>query len=387
MKTEKKLIVVLGVHRSGTSTVARSLVTMGVELGDNLMPGVERDNQKGFWEDLDLYALNEEILDAIGLTWFSASVIKSSDLDILRKKGFYEKAEELLKKKTDKAKVFGIKDPRISKLLLFWKEIFERVGLEVGYVLAIRNPMSVARSLYERDGITLSMGYYLFLTHIIPSVRLTENCTRTIIDYDYLLDRPEKELLRVSESIGLSLCKQKSSEFISNFVDFDLRHTRFGSDDLNLDRGCLQLIKDIYQSLLAITYGHHADSNSLRTKAISWYSDFEALESLFQDQNARTDELERTIADHGIELAYRLKVIEETDQARKDQHARADQLERIVADQAIELAYRLKVIEETDQARKDQHARADKLESILINQVGNIRDSLAQDASQAIKGA
>ena len=66
MATER-LIVVLGMHRSGTSTIARALQTMGVSLGDKLMPAADGDNPKGFFEDTDIYALNVEMLHALQL--------------------------------------------------------------------------------------------------------------------------------------------------------------------------------------------------------------------------------------------------------------------------------------------------------------------------------
>src|SRR5882724_9597278 len=58
----QRLIVVLGMHRSGTSAMTRALQAMGVELGSRLMPPVEGENDKGFWEDLELNALNIEVL-------------------------------------------------------------------------------------------------------------------------------------------------------------------------------------------------------------------------------------------------------------------------------------------------------------------------------------
>src|SRR5665647_3705297 len=61
----QKLIVVLGMHRSGTSAVTRGLQVMGVGLGDRLMPGLEGNNAKGFWEDIDLNALNIEMMSSI----------------------------------------------------------------------------------------------------------------------------------------------------------------------------------------------------------------------------------------------------------------------------------------------------------------------------------
>ena len=49
--THRKIIVVLGMHRSGTSTVTRGLRVPGASLGENLMPPAVDNNEKGFFED------------------------------------------------------------------------------------------------------------------------------------------------------------------------------------------------------------------------------------------------------------------------------------------------------------------------------------------------
>ena len=64
----QRLIVVLGMHRSGTSAMTRGLQVMGVDLGDRMMPPVAGNNAKGFWEDIDLNALNIEMLQAFTLS-------------------------------------------------------------------------------------------------------------------------------------------------------------------------------------------------------------------------------------------------------------------------------------------------------------------------------
>ena len=57
-----KLIVVLGMHRSGTSAISAGMQVLGVEFGDRLLPPVKGDNDKGYWEDIDLCALNVKCL-------------------------------------------------------------------------------------------------------------------------------------------------------------------------------------------------------------------------------------------------------------------------------------------------------------------------------------
>lgn len=61
-----QLIVVLGMHRSGTSAITRGLQVLGVELGDQLMPGAVGDNEKGYWEDSDPNAWKIELLQTLG---------------------------------------------------------------------------------------------------------------------------------------------------------------------------------------------------------------------------------------------------------------------------------------------------------------------------------
>ena len=48
----KRLIVVLGMHRSGTSAITRALNVLDVDLGDRLLPPVDGDNAKGYFVDL-----------------------------------------------------------------------------------------------------------------------------------------------------------------------------------------------------------------------------------------------------------------------------------------------------------------------------------------------
>ena len=61
-------VLVLGMHRSGTSSVAGALIRLGGAAPLNLEPP-QRDNPTGFWESSVLMALNDEILAAGGSYW------------------------------------------------------------------------------------------------------------------------------------------------------------------------------------------------------------------------------------------------------------------------------------------------------------------------------
>lgn len=90
---KKKLIVVLGMHRSGTSLLTRSLKVMNVYLGDNLMPAVKGVNDKGFWEDMDVFHLNEQILSILSNSWHYLLPISSDDVEKLNQHFFNRRYE------------------------------------------------------------------------------------------------------------------------------------------------------------------------------------------------------------------------------------------------------------------------------------------------------
>ena len=117
-----KIIVILGVHRSGTSLLTRSLRCFNFNYGEKLHPS-GTDNPKGFFEDVDIIELNEKILAEINFSWDSPQLLDDAKLEIIRKK-FSTKAKKLILEKINKG-ITCFKDPRITKLIDFWVEIFE----------------------------------------------------------------------------------------------------------------------------------------------------------------------------------------------------------------------------------------------------------------------
>ncbi|MEZ7943527.1 MAG: hypothetical protein QMC20_06265, partial [Halioglobus sp.] len=87
-ESNDRLIVVLGMHRSGTSAITRALKVLGVDLGGRLLlaaDGDDGDNETGFWEDIDFNGLNIELLRVIDKDWFYTSPVTQIDLEILNK--------------------------------------------------------------------------------------------------------------------------------------------------------------------------------------------------------------------------------------------------------------------------------------------------------------
>src|SRR6185312_12242151 len=64
-----RAILVLGMHRSGTSAVTRVLNLLGADLGSRLVAPAA-DNPAGFWEHADAVKINDDLLQALGRTWY-----------------------------------------------------------------------------------------------------------------------------------------------------------------------------------------------------------------------------------------------------------------------------------------------------------------------------
>ncbi|HTZ08801.1 MAG TPA: hypothetical protein VMB72_07005, partial [Acidimicrobiales bacterium] len=62
-------VVVLGMHRSGTSAVTRILNLLGADVGERDDLLTDYDNPAGHWESRALVAANDRILAAWGRSW------------------------------------------------------------------------------------------------------------------------------------------------------------------------------------------------------------------------------------------------------------------------------------------------------------------------------
>ena len=233
-----RVIVVLGMHRGGTSAVTRSLKLLQVGLSKELLPASE-DNPTGFWEDRHCLAINEELLDhfhsaydRLGL----AADFRESDSAVSSLK--IRAAEHIHHRLAESGGLWGFKDPRTCRLLSFWREAIEVSGAAPSYVIVVRHPMSVASSLNKRNSIPEEKSYLLWLQHMLPSVLETMGSRRVVVDYDLLVENPRQQVGRIGSILGLEVSRDESAleEYASGFLKSELRHTEFSMSHLALDR-------------------------------------------------------------------------------------------------------------------------------------------------------
>jgi len=88
-------IVVLGMHRSGTSAVTRVLNLMGCWAGpEDAFAPADAANPTGYWEHRDVWTLDEAVLRALGSSWCQTHGFDLAHLDAAARARFAERARD-----------------------------------------------------------------------------------------------------------------------------------------------------------------------------------------------------------------------------------------------------------------------------------------------------
>ena len=222
------LVLVLGMHRSGTSALTRGLRVLGVDLGENAVKALPC-NPKGFFEDEDIVTCDMALLSEGGLTWKS---VPPPDADLLRRLAEGEwgaQAATLLAQKAQGAlergrRLYALKDPRMTRVLPFWRAAARAAGLPVAATLCLRHPASVAGSLAARDGMDARTACALWTAYTVDAVRHTQGMPRICVSYDLLLSEPRRQMQRLGHFLEVKVDETELSAFAEGFLDNALRH-------------------------------------------------------------------------------------------------------------------------------------------------------------------
>ena len=222
----KQVLVVIGMHRSGTSASTGALRCVGVQLGKKLYSGHSDVNAKGYFEHSDIADTNDEVLLRLGSAWD----------DVLIKEGEWWKREELIpfadkirrfiRRDFSNSLLWAIKDPRVCRLLPWWLDIFAAEGISPYFLFVVRSPDDVHLSLQRRDGFTQEKSFMLWLLHYLEAEAGSRGCPRAFTSFDHFLEDPQGELRRAEKQLGLCfpVTVEAASDCLDAFLSKDLRH-------------------------------------------------------------------------------------------------------------------------------------------------------------------
>jgi hypothetical protein len=218
-------VVVLGMHRSGTSALTGLLQRMGLWAGEEEdFPLADGHNQTGYWEHRGVWSVDEAILQTLGASWAEVADLDLSRLEKGVRARLRERAREIVRD-LDGHGSWVIKDPRLCLLFPFWREILENPFC----ILIYREPLPVARSLAARDEFPIPYGIALWEKYTLEALASTRGLPRILISHRELLADPVATLRRLHQHLveqrpELASLQVPTTEEIHAVLDLDLVH-------------------------------------------------------------------------------------------------------------------------------------------------------------------
>jgi glycosyltransferase involved in cell wall biosynthesis len=231
--TKPTCILVLGMHRSGTSALTRCLNLVGMDLGSHLLSPAKM-NAKGFWEHGDAVRINDQLLEALGLYWYDLSPLPEGWLASAAADKARDEIRMIVKRDFDNVPLWGIKDPRLCRLAPLWIEVLLEMGIRVVSVFMIRSPMEVAESLSRFPDyrliapLSVPHGVLLWAQDLAESVIAAHSIPRVMVDYEHLLSEPVAVVSKIGHELGLvwPISPAQRAEAIVTFLDVGMRTHR-----------------------------------------------------------------------------------------------------------------------------------------------------------------
>lgn len=198
-------LLILGMHRSGTSALTGVLAKLGAYPGPSLVPGIAAVNAKGFWEHPGVVDIHERLLEALHRSWHDVGPLpwdwrRTASADICK-----AEIRTLLERDFSTHPFWVLKDPRMCRVLPMWLEVLTAMAIEPRHVIALRHPLAVAASLEKRDALPTAHGCLLWLAHMIDAEKATRGGMRTFVSYDALLDDWRATIAQLAYELQLPL--------------------------------------------------------------------------------------------------------------------------------------------------------------------------------------
>jgi hypothetical protein len=195
-------VLVIGMHRSGTSAVTGALGNLGLALPapNDLVSG--RPDNPIHYESQALTDVDDALLRAWGGSWSAPPLLppgwehSATTLEILGR------ARTAAATAYPGGGPLAWKDPRLCLLLPFWRSVLAEPVLPV---FVWRSPLAVARSLRARQSFTLSHGLALWDAYIRAALGALAGTEVFVVRFEDLLENPEAPIASVArwlDSLG-----------------------------------------------------------------------------------------------------------------------------------------------------------------------------------------
>jgi hypothetical protein len=226
MSQREPALLVLGMHRSGTSALARCLMLHGLAAPAQRM-GPAPDNPRGFWEPPRVQQLNDRLLKRFRLAWDDPRIIDWPRVAPDRMRLLRREAAAALASSFPDGGPFVLKEPRLARLLPIWMPVLAEGGVEPRIVLALRHPAEVMASLVRRNRLPRNRCLLLWLGHVLAAEHDTRHLPRATVRHVDLVADWRAALAPVMSLLPAGA--EADAAAIDAFLTRELRHHDVGA--------------------------------------------------------------------------------------------------------------------------------------------------------------
>ena len=224
-------LIVLGMHRSGTSAITGTLRLCGAWAGKTSeLTGANVENPKGFWERHDIRQICDHLLLSAGATWWNIANFNLESIPhavLAEQRRHFKEAISVL----DEHAVWIIKEPRLCLLFPVLRDYVKNPIC----IYIYRNPLEVARSLQARNGFSIASGLALWEAYNLHALSASKGLPCIPIFHEALMSHPVETLNALVEkldnfAVGHPV-KLPNRSLIEQFIDPGLYHKRATNDE------------------------------------------------------------------------------------------------------------------------------------------------------------
>jgi len=265
------MIVITGMHRSGTSFTSKLLHGLDVNFGDHsTLALADRWNPKGYYENIDLQILHDKIVigGAFPSEQFRATpdeergfflkLIMSvgrvrymffSVKDVSRRAALYQTE---MRRMADHFAHVAVKDPRFSFTISEWAK---RANIEK-VLYCYRHPYEVALSLRKRHHFPTPIGVALWAHHVDEFFKQADGLPITMINYNNFFneDTQLSEIKRLFSFLERPYDEAEARRLLDSTLDNTLRRNTATN---------AQTVPPYAQKLYAMLHRYHQKHDGL----------------------------------------------------------------------------------------------------------------------------
>lgn len=364
-------VLILGMHRSGTSAVAAALTRAGLDVGnpEHLMPP-NAGNTAGYFELESVANFNDRLLHTLEWTWDAPNPAPLSTYP--DRPAFVAEGRTLLQAEFGAGTPLLIKDPRISLLLPWWRQILLEQFVPI---VVLRDPLEVASSLSVRDGLTIEHGVALWAAYMRHLAHGLFGSRFIAVEYADVLADPARlvpELLQALTELGVTM--HFDTDAAIGAIKPELRRAVRPPPPDRVTLDTARAVKDGWKFKGVMTSD---GSPRLMPDPQGWETALLVSHRRVRRLSARATELSGSVTSAGAERLSLLQHVAELERDRDELAARTQQMSTEMAaieEQSRVLAARAASLSDEVDAHRRQDALDQQDRVALATELDRVRD-------------